>query len=405
MDYYTLLDLATDLGYHLAMCGAETFRIEESAKRVLASYGIDAEAFAIPNCLTVSIIAQNGKPLTRMRRIPSHGNDLDGVERYSNLSRRICAEHPEPAVAAEWLSEAERVHVSYSPAMQLAGSALGALGFAVLFGGSLTDSLCAAVCGLVTGLVNLVMDRFHVNVFFRTIIAAFLLALPAYGMDAAGLADNVDAVIIGALMILVPGLLFTNAMRDIIFGDTNSGINRIVQVFLIAAAIALGVGAAFHLASAFWGTPAAGVDANAALLLSAAACFVGCVGFTILFNLHGFGSLFCVLGGMFTWVIYLICLHLGTDDITACFAGTLFAALYSEVMARIRHFPAISYLVVSIFPLLPGAALYYTMNYVVRGDMEGFASQGVHTVAIAGVMAVAILFVSTAARTLSFKRK
>lgn len=401
MDYYTLLDLATDLGYHLAICGAETFRIEESAKRVLASYGIDGEAFAIPNCLTVSIVAQNGKPLTRMRRIPSHGNDLDGVERYSNLSRRICAEHPEPAVAAEWLAEAERVHVSYSPAMQLMGSMLGASGFAVLFGGALTDSLCAAVCGLMTGMVNLFMDRYRVNVFFRTITAAFLLALSAYLMDAAALANNVDAVIIGTLMILVPGLLFTNALRDIIFGDTNSGINRIVQVFLIAAAIALGVGAAFHLVSAFLGTPATGIDANSPMLLSAAMCFVGCVGFAILFNLHGFGSLFCVFGGVFTWVIYLICLRLGSGDITACFAGTIFAALYSEVMARIRHFPATSYLVVSIFPLLPGAALYHTMNYVVRGDMEGFASQGVHTVAIAGVMAVAILFVSTAARTIT----
>ena len=58
-----------------------------------------------------------------------------------------------------------------------------------------------------------------------------------------------DSSIIGALMILVPGLLITNSMRDIIYGDTNSGINRIVQVLLSAFAIALGTAAAWRITS------------------------------------------------------------------------------------------------------------------------------------------------------------
>ena len=55
MDYGKLLDLATELGYQLAMCGAETFRIEESIKRIMQSYGVHAEVFAIPNCMHVTI--------------------------------------------------------------------------------------------------------------------------------------------------------------------------------------------------------------------------------------------------------------------------------------------------------------------------------------------------------------
>ena len=92
MDYDILLELTVDLGYRLAMSGAETFRIEESIRRVLSSYGIESEVFAIPNCLTVSIETPEGKPMTRMRRIGFHGNDLDSVERYNSLSRKICAE-------------------------------------------------------------------------------------------------------------------------------------------------------------------------------------------------------------------------------------------------------------------------------------------------------------------------
>lgn len=80
MEYNLLLDLATDLGHRLAMAGAETFRVEESINRLLSAYGIPSETFAIPNCVTVSILTETGKPITRMRRIGVHGNDLDSVE-------------------------------------------------------------------------------------------------------------------------------------------------------------------------------------------------------------------------------------------------------------------------------------------------------------------------------------
>ena len=69
MEYHVILDVATDLGFHLAMSGAETFRIEESIQRVLQTYGMESEVFAIPNCLIVSIEQPDSKPLTRMRRI------------------------------------------------------------------------------------------------------------------------------------------------------------------------------------------------------------------------------------------------------------------------------------------------------------------------------------------------
>ena len=108
MEHILLLDLATDLGYELAMCGAETFRVEETINRVLAAYGLEAEAFAIPNYLIVSIQSQDGTPVTRMRRIGHHGNDLDSVELYSSLSRAICAERPAPEEAVRWLDEVRR---------------------------------------------------------------------------------------------------------------------------------------------------------------------------------------------------------------------------------------------------------------------------------------------------------
>ncbi|MBO5952598.1 MAG: threonine/serine exporter family protein [Oscillospiraceae bacterium] len=399
MDYNTLLDFTTDLGYRLAMNGAETYRVEESVNLILKAYGIESEAFSLPNCLIVSIETADAEPMTRMRRIGFHGNDLDSVERYSNLSRRICAEHPDPSVAAQWLKDTDASRVHYSSAARLLGNVLVAFGFSILFGSSLLDSLLACICGLSVGIVSILMERLKVNHFFRTIIAAFVMSLLAYSMAAMNIVTNSDTVIIGALMLLVPGLLFTNAMRDIIYGDTFSGINRMVQVFLIAAALALGTGAAWGVVEAIWETPKNLPALVHPLWLQLIGSLIGCIGFTILFNVQGFGGLLCAFSGIFVWGTYWLTLELGGSDLMGYFWGTMVSAVYSEIMARIRKYPALSYLVISLLPLIPGASVYYTMNYAVRGNMASFAETGTHTIAIAGVMAAGILLVSTTFRT------
>lgn len=395
MDYSTLLDLCTDLGYRLAMCGAETFRVEESINLIMAAYGIQAEAFAIPNNLTVSIETPEGQPMTRMRRIGLHGNDLDSVERYTNLSRRICAQKPDLKTAVAWLKETDSSLVSYNLLWQIIGNFLGSAGFSVFFGGGFLDTLFAGLCGIVVGVVSLFMDKLKANQFFRTIAASFLMALLAYALAACHIAQNADTVIIGTLMILVPGLLFTNAMRDIIYGDTNSGVNRIVQVFLIAAAIALGTAAAWGVISMILGAPLSIPALDHSIITQLIACFIGCMGFVILFNIHGPGGLLCALGGTIAWGTYLLTMHLTGNDLAAYFWAAMVASLYSEIMARVRKYPAISYLVISIFPLIPGASVYYTMNYAVRDEMAAFADKGMHTIAIAGVIAVGVLLIST----------
>lgn len=391
MDYNTLLDMATDLGYELAMSGAETFRVEESITRVLGAYGVASEVFAIPNYLIVSILTEDGTPVTRMRRIGQHGNDLDAVERFNGLSRQLCRQKPTPQEGMALLEQTRGQLVHYSLAMEYLGDFIGAGGFGVLFGGSLRDGLCAGLCGMVTGLVSRFFEKQKANPFFRLIAASFVMALAAYLTSAIGLAQHPDSVIIGAIMRLVPGLLFTNAMRDIIYGDTNSGINRIVQVLLTAIAIALGTAVAWSLASDAWGAPLAGSTVEHTLWGHCIFAFLGCLGFAILFNLHGPGALLCTLGGVLAWAIYLLVLEHSGSDILANFWSAVFASIYAETMARIRKYPAISYLVVAIFPMIPGAGAYYTMNYAVRGDMEAFATQGMHTAAIAGILAVGIL--------------
>ena len=398
MNERLLLEAATTLGYRLAMAGAETFRVEETIQRVLKTYGYDAEAFAIPNCLIVSIITDTGKPMTRMRRIGPHGNNLDAVEQYANLSRAICNRRPEPKELLNWLQYVEDHRRSYTPFIQAVGFFLAAFGFCFTFGGTFADALGAGMCGLIIMAVDSLMDRLNSTQFFRTIIGAFCMAFFAYFIHHIGLVQNADATIIGALMILVPGLLFTNAMRDVMYGDTNSGLNRVVLVLLIAVAIALGTAAALKLSTDLWVTPSGIGLMDYGLFMLNLGCFIGCVGFSVYYNIHGPGILVCAVGGVLTWSTYLLAQELGVGLIYANFLGGIVASVYAEIMARVRRFPAISYLVVSLFPLLPGAGIYYTMAYAVQNEMTRFASKGYQTAAIAAALALGILLVSTAFR-------
>lgn len=401
MDHNALLDMATDLGYELAMAGAETFRVEESISRCLSAYGVKAEVFAIPNYLVVSMITEDGRPITRMRRIGTHGNNLDAVEKFSNLSRAICNRKPDPSDGLQWLELVRGMISHYSLPLLYLGYFLSAAGYGLFFGGNWMDSLCAGLCGILVGLVNRFLEKRKANSFFQTIASAFLMAMLAYAFGASGIAKNPDAVTIGALMILVPGLLFTNAMRDIIYGDTNSGINRIVQVFLTAAAIVLGTATAWNLATSLWGSPVSAAAVPYGLVTQCLFAMIGCFGFSILFNIHGKGMILCALGGTLAWAVYLVAVEISGSEITGYFWSALFSSLYSEIMARLRKYPAISYLVISIFPMIPGAGVYYTMNYAVQGQMDLFASKGMFTAAIAGIMAVGILLGSSGFRMYS----
>lgn len=404
MNEYLLLDLATDLGYELAISGAETYRVEDSVRRVLLAYGLEPEVAAIPGYVIVSVVTDSGKPITRMRRIGFHGNNLDAVERLNALSRRLCAEKPEPQEAIELLHQVKKAVPYYGLPMRICGHFLGAGGFGLLFGCSFPDGIFAGLLGVLICFLSGFMDRLKANPIFSTLASSFVMALTAYALNAWGIVANADTVIIGGMMILVPGLVFTNALRDMIYGDINSGINKCVQVLLIAAAMALGSAGARNVTFLAWGPPATAPETLHPLWMLCLAALGGCLGFSILFNIHGPGTLLCALGGIMCYAVYYLALEEGFSTLSAVFCGTALSALYSEIMARVRKYPTICYLVVSIIPLIPGAGLYHTMRWAVDGSIDQFVSQGFSTAAIAGVMAASIILVSSLVRMYTDRR-
>lgn len=248
LNYDQLLELSSEVGLKLLESGAEIYRVEESIRRILESYGLTTgEVFAIPNCIIVSLTTPAGHPVTRVRRIPAHGTDIFLLERYNALCRKLCRETPSFDCAMAQLKEIEVTARSYSPLMQVFGYFVGCAAFTLFFNGTWVDTICGGLCGAAMGYSVYFMGNLGVNLFFKTVIGGMVSALLAIILTALGVGTHADIITIGALMALVPGIAFTNAMRDIMAGDLISGITKVGEALLIGGAIAVGTSIAVGL--------------------------------------------------------------------------------------------------------------------------------------------------------------
>ena len=131
-----------------------------------------------------------------------------------------------------------------------------------------------------------------------------------------------------------------------------------------------------------------------------------CAGFCILFNIHRAGIFFCSLGGGLGWLAYLLSAGpAGGNDMVQSLVASLVIAAYAEIMARIRKYPTTSYVIIACLPLVPGAGIYYTMEYAVAGETDLFLSSFLHTLGLAGSMALGILLVGSLVRLITAGRQ
>lgn len=129
------------------------------------------------------------------------------------------------------------------------------------------------------------------------------------------------------------------------------------------------------------------------------AAFFGSMGFSLIYNTRRTKMLISALGGAIGWGVYLLVTNFVADNIPlAYFIAAMCITVYAEIFARIKKTPTTTFLVVGIIPMIPGSALYYTMNYAFAGDLESFFETGVYTLRAALSLAVGIIVISTVVR-------
>lgn len=235
-----LLTQMLDLGASMIACGADVNLVEESLVRIGHSYGArDMNVFVITSSILVTMLDDLGKEHTQSRRIHTAlSNNFGRLERLNALCRRCCDEKVGPEQIAV---ELERINNScVSRPYLYAGSVLAAGSFAVFFGGSPLDGVVSALFAV---LICVLQSRFRpycpneiVFDFVAALVSGLGICLAAQVVP--GL--NIDKIIIGDIMLLIPGIAITNAMRDMLAGDTVAGALRLIESLLWAGALALG---------------------------------------------------------------------------------------------------------------------------------------------------------------------
>lgn len=234
------LNFCCEIGRQLIRNGAEIYRVEESAQRLLMAYGYhDTEVFAIPSCIIINI-QDSLRNHTKSVRIRSSSNNLDKLDRINALCRRVCEQRPpvEEAMAAlRQIVDAP----SYSQRISYLAYGFIASFFTLFWGGTAIDAVAAFPCGLVVKAIVGYMSRVNANVFFTNVVASSFLALIPISLYYGGCALQTDKIIIGSIMLLVPGIAITNVMRDVLSGDFLTALTKFAEVMIVAMAIAVGI--------------------------------------------------------------------------------------------------------------------------------------------------------------------
>lgn len=246
MDLNKLLNISTLAGKIMLESGAETYRVEETIVRIGLSFGVDdAESFVTPTGIITSL-TKDSTTVTLVRRITSRGVDLNKIDLINNLSRQVQAQ----SMTIDELNT-ELINISqsdrYSAALTLFSSCVAAGCFALMFGGNIKDFFAAFIIGACIKIVSAVCQKLDINSFFINSLGGGLCAILAIILMKLNICANLDKTIIGSIMLLVPGLTITNAIRDTIAGDLLSGITKAAEAFLVAISIAVGTGAILSL--------------------------------------------------------------------------------------------------------------------------------------------------------------
>ncbi|WP_094546888.1 threonine/serine exporter family protein [Petroclostridium xylanilyticum] len=242
MDDKDIIRLVILAGQIMLENGAETYRVEDTMERICSATDIKSvNTFATPTGIFVSIQTKNREHYTTIKRVKTRTTNLSKVYQVNNISRQFVQGD---ITIGQALHSLEQLNIEPPPDKVfltfVAGCSSGF--FALLLGGSLWDGIIAAFCGALIQLAAIILLNKGISSFLVNLTGGSISAIVAVFFSGVLNLGNVDKIIIGSIMPLLPGLAITSAIRDTIYGDLVSGTTRIVEALLIAVSIASGVG-------------------------------------------------------------------------------------------------------------------------------------------------------------------
>ncbi len=225
-----------DLGEAMLVSGAEINRVEDSLSRVGKNFGaVRADVFVLTSVINITVTFADGVQETQTRRIlKSTVTDFNKLEELNS----ICRNSAHMSIN-EFEAELKKITAKSSEKIKIfIGSILAAFAFTLFFGGTVVDACVAGVFGIAIYFLQKYFVSPNKVVFY--FVTALLIGIAIYSVKMLMPFLNVDKIIIGDIMLLIPGIAITNAMRDVVIDDTVSGIIKFAESLLWAISLAGG---------------------------------------------------------------------------------------------------------------------------------------------------------------------
>lgn len=245
---YRLLDLCLRFGAKLLAAGAETFRVEDSIQRIIQAYGRKAvSAFAIPTLLLITFQDEDGSIYTSSRRIVNRGTDFNRLDALNSLSRTLCSGNRKSLDFFSSQLEDIAALEQYPLQITILAAVVVAVGFAYVFGATVQDMFFAGLVAFIVKSFQEFLNRLKLNSTYVNLLSSFIAGASMEWLAVLSLVLNPQTATVAVIMNLVPGMLITTSIHDIVNKDFTSGLNKLVEATFIALALAIGTGIAVIL--------------------------------------------------------------------------------------------------------------------------------------------------------------
>lgn len=242
-----LMKLSLTTGQYMLENGAETYRVEDTMIRICNSReNIDnVDSFVTQTGIFLTL-EYNNKIFSNFRRVKNTEIDLNKIHQINKFSRTFVDNNVSIDNGLKTIEEINNLNGYSNLTKILSGSGAAAF-FCLLFGGTFKDFISSFLISIIVINILFQMDKHKLTFFIDNLVAAFLISALAYFTILIGIGDNIDKIIIGSIMYLVPGVAITNAIRDTMSGDSLSGLSKGLEAVFSALAIAAGVGIVLNL--------------------------------------------------------------------------------------------------------------------------------------------------------------
>lgn len=255
LDRQRVMHLCMETGRLLLINGGEIYRVQETMERMARAFGApDFHVYVLTNGLFASVGIEGGdKSESDVAFVPASRVHLGRLSALNALSRDV--ENKGLTIEQALLRLEEiRVLPFLENKKRVIACAVGAASFSYLFGGTILDASVAFIAGLLLQFFINSLEKHSVNKIMYHILAAGLVAFVSIVFAELGAVlsgeeiFNIDKIIIGGIIPLVPGMVLTTAVRDFAGGDYLSGTIRLIDAIVVASSVAFGVGIVLMIA-------------------------------------------------------------------------------------------------------------------------------------------------------------